>query len=150
MSLDRANQKLVPHYRSKDFNTGNDAGVSGSREENQGTSDRISYTVPAKQRARCVVFAGILAEIAATSSTTTDQVGVRVQTTPEGDTIQIVDRFILNSNNYVAGDRADLVPQAMWFDEGDKLTVSDRFDGDAAGAGRVNITVGAHIEEFDV
>jgi len=72
-----------------------------------------------------------------------------VNITPEGQSIVTVAEIQLSSDANNAGNHDDLEPWTGWLDEGDLLTIQDLFEGDAAGAGRAWIHVGAHIEEFD-
>jgi len=143
--------KLVPHYRAGDFNTSNDEQSTGVRSENQANTERSAYTVPTGQRARVVMNLINIPEVLATSTTNTDIAGGEIRNTPQGGSVQVICDVKIHTNNYsTSGTHIRSLVWEGWFDEGDKVSMNDVFDGDAAGAGRVLIKLSRHVEEFNV
>jgi len=105
--------------------------------------------VPAGQRAKYRINAEVICEIAATSSTVTDRCGVIAGLTPEGASAVQIIWGQLSSDVMVAGDIAR-AQWDVWGDEGDAFTGQDIFVGDAAGAGRIHVSISDYVEEFDV
>jgi len=149
MRLFKGTARILPHFRSGDFNTEPSGGAEAQRVEDTSLTTLTTYTTPAGQRARVAFLLSVLCEIAATSSTTTDKVGVVVEVIPEGQSVFLLARCKLNTVAMVAGDHVE-VQGHVWVDAGDLIRTRIQFDGDAAGAGRVNIGQSLFIEEFNV
>jgi len=151
MKLMKGFARLLPPYRSGNFITDADESETALAEDTTLTV-RWSYTVPSGKRGKIIGGqASVLAEVAATSSTTTDTVAARITIDTGVQTVKNLVEAHLNSNSYAAGDRDKAVmPHGGLLDEGDVIAGKDIFEGDAAGAGVVQASVLFAVAEFDV
>lgn len=149
MKLIKGIARLLAHYRSGDFNTAESEGSLAVRSENFTEATVGTYTVPAGQRARIMICNQTLVEAAFTSTTATDTYGVDIDVTPQGDTIYVLASFRRHSDSAAVGDHLEGHVE-IWLDEGDQIDLRVEVAGDAAGAGRVLVQVGMHVEEFNV
>jgi len=141
---------LFPSYRSGNFITDGDSD-NGRITENNSGAIRWTYTVPTGKRALSLGGSlGIVCEIAATSSTTTDRIIINIKLDSGVTTAKNWFVIVLNTVAMVAGDRSFLtIPAGGLLDAGDVVTGNDIFEGDAAGAGVVLANKDMAFAEWD-
>lgn len=119
--------------------------------ENTALTEQQNYTVPTGKKAFLNLLAlSMSARVAATSTTTSDEVLVQSGYTKSGGAEVIILEQAFSSPAYVAGDhRSVAIGGSLVMLEGDRIDTTITFVGDAGGAGRVRTSTGYTIIEFD-
>lgn len=120
------------------------------------TEDSVSvvqwtYTVPSDTKARLnAIYLAVLCEVAATSTTTTDEVNIQFELQPNGGAFADILYARLNTPAMAAGDRQTepFSPNAVLI-AGDAVRAITLFTGDAAGAGVVQMQSTLIRTQFD-
>lgn len=119
--------------------------------EADGETQRAVYTVPSGRQAFIGYMAGrVRRETVATTTTDTDEIRATWRLTLSGGGATDGFQVAIGSEGGSQGDEShDAISPGLVLDAGDAISVTDQFQGTAAGAGRARIVVSAGRVEFD-